>query len=293
MTHKYLHRKKSRVSSPFLKMAMGISLFGFLGFYLIPFLVSVFYAFTNNPIQKEFVGFRNFRELFGNQFFLLGLRNTIWFLAFSLPLGMILSLFLAMAIKKAHYFSGILTLLFLVPLVLPSASIAQYWREVYVDGLNFLRSLSGSEPLQLLGEWESRWFMTSIYVWKYMGYNTVLFQAGLYSIPEEYYQCASLLGAGGWQKFRYITLVYLSPSFFIVFIMSFVNSFKVFREIYFVYGGYPAEGMYLLQHFMNSTLLSLNYQKLVSAVYVLTLLVAVVVVAALKMEKRISQNLVD
>lgn len=277
----------------FLKIALCISLFGFLGFYFIPFLVSAFYAFTNNPIQKEFVGFQNFIELFGNKFFMLGLKNTLLFMLFALPIGMVLALLLAMGIKKVHYFSGILTLLFLIPLVLPSATIAQYWTEFYMGILNALRSLLGYGQLQQLGEWESRWFMVSIYIWKYMGYNTVLFQAGLYSISEEYYQCASLLGAGSWQRFRHITLVYLTPSFFIVFIMSFVNSFKIFREIYFVYGGYPAEGMYLLQHFMNSTLISLNYQKLVSAVYILTLLVAIVVAATFRIEKRVSQNLVD
>lgn len=277
----------------FLRVALWVSLLGFLGFYVVPFLISAFYAFTNNPIQKEFVGFRNFIELFGNRFFLLGLKNTLLFMLLAIPLGMVLSLLLAMGIRKVPRFSGILTLLFLIPLVLPSATIAQYWTELYVGILNGLRGLLGYGQLQQMGEWESRWFMVSVYIWKYMGYNTVLFQAGMYSIPEEYYQCASLLGAGAWQKFRHVTLVYLTPSFFIVFIMSFVNSFKIFREIYFVYGGYPAEGMYLLQHFMNSTLLSLNYQKLVSAVYLLTILVSAVVVAAFRTERRVSRNLTD
>lgn len=284
--HKYFRDR-------FLKVALWISLLGLFGFYIVPFLISAFYALTNNPIQKEFVGFRNFVELFDNSFFMLGMKNTLLFMLFAIPLGMVLSLLLAIGIKKVPIFSGILTLLFLIPLVLPSATIAQYWMELYVNVVNTFRSFLGYEQLTQMGEWGSRWFMISIYIWKYMGYNTVLFQAGIYSIPEEYYQCASLFGAGRWQLFRHVTLVYLTPSFLIVFIMSFVNSFKIFREIYFVYGGYPAEGMYLLQHFMNSTLLSLNYQRLVSAVYILTLLVAVVVVVSLKIERNISQNLAD
>lgn len=285
--------KERRRGNLFPAAALGISLLGFLGFYMVPFLISAYYAFTDNPIQKNFVGFQNFIDLFENRFFLLGLKNTIWFMAIAIPLGMVLSLLLAIGIKKVNIFSGFLTLLFLIPLVMPSATIYRYWLQIYSGVLNGLHSLSGLAPVHQFSEWESRCFMVVIFIWKYMGYNIVLFQAGLYGIPEEYYQCASVLGAGAWQKFRHVTLVYLTPSFFIVFIMSFVNSFKIFREIYFVNGGYPAEGMYLLQHFMNSTLLSLSYQKLVSAVYILTLLVSVVVIAAFRIERRVSQNLVD
>ena len=273
--------------------AFGISLLGFFGFYVIPFFTASFYVFTNNPIQRKFVGGENFIDIMNNRFFLLGLKNTLLFMAVAIPISMILSLLLAIGIKEIHFFSGIFSLLFLMPLVLPSASIAQYGIEHYMIFLNGIRKILGYGLLEQMGEWESRLFMVGIYIWKYVGYNMVLFQAGLYAIPKEYYHWASLLGAGKWQKFYYITLLYLSPSFFIVFIMSFVNSFKIFREIYFVYGGYPAEGMYLLQHFMNSTLLSLNYQKLVSAVYILTLLIAVVVIVAFKMEKYIAQNLTE
>lgn len=272
-------------------LALGISVGGFLCFYFLPFLGSFWYAVTNNPIQQEFVGAENFTKLLTNEFFLLGFKNTLYFMVLSIPIGMILSLLLALAVKQCRGFTGILTLLFLIPLVLPSASIAQYWWGLYLDVLNGIRSVVGMETVLELSVWESRFFMVSIYVWKFMGYNMVLFQAGLYGISEEYYQCASLFGAGVWQRFWHITRVYLTPSFFIIFIMSFVNCFKIFREIYFVYGGYPAEGMYLLQHFMNSTLISLNYQKLVSAVYLLTLLVAGIVIAAFGMERRVSREL--
>lgn len=272
-------------------LALGISVGGFLCFYFIPFLASFWYAVTNNPIQREFVGMKNFTELFSNEFFLLGFKNTLYFMVLSIPVGMLLSLVLALTVKMSRGISGVLTLLFLIPLILPSASIANYWLDLYVNVLNWIRSIGGMEAVYGLGIWESRFFMVSIYIWKFMGYNMVLFQAGLYGIPEEYYQCASLFGAGSWQRFWYITRVYLTPSFFIVFIMSFVNSFKIFREIYFVYGGYPEEGMYLLQHFMNSTLISLNYQKMVSAVYLLTLLVAGIVITCFTLERRISSEL--
>lgn len=282
-----------RKRDPFLIVALWASLGGVLLFYLIPFLGSAVYAFTNNPIQKQFVGFANFIELTHNAFFLLGLKNTLVFMVLAIPLGMLLSLVLALWVKSMKRGAGVFTLAFLLPLVIPSATIAQNFMTFYLHFLNYLHQLAGIAPVQELSAWESRWLMVLIYLWKYSGYHMVLLQAGLYAIPEEYYQCASLFGAGRWQRFLHVTMVYLRPSFFLTFLMSFVNSFKIFREIYFLYGGYPGEGTYLLQHFMNSTLLSLNYQKLVSAVYVLTLIVTAVVIFAFRGERRMSENLTD
>ena len=282
-----------RKKSLFLMGALWASLGGVLVFYLLPFLASTVYAFTNNPIQKQFVGWKNFQALFHNSFFLLGLKNTLLFMALAIPSGMTVSLLLALWIKNQRRGVGILTLCFLLPLVLPSATIARTFLYFYTELLNFFRIMAGLAPLQKMSAWESRFLMVLIYLWKYSGYHMVLFQTGLYAIPEEYYQCAALFGAGKWQRFRMVTLVYLTPCFSLVFLMSFVNAFKIFREIYFLYGDYPGEGAYLLQHFMNSTLLSLNYQKLVSAVYVLTLLVTAVVLFVFQGEKRISRELTD
>lgn len=297
MIHKYFSRQ--RVFSGHSKRglfpmgALWVSLGGFMVFYLIPFFISAVYAFTDNPVRMHFVGAQNFIGLFQNRFFLLGFKNTILFMILAIPAGMFLSLLLALGIKKANHFSGVLTLLFLVPLVLPSATIAQFWLETYLRVWNGVRELFGGTRVMEMGEWGSRWFMVSVYVWKYTGYNMVLFQAGLYAIPEEYEQCAAVLGANIWQKFWYVTRVYMTPVSFIVFIMSFVNSFKIFREIYFVYGGYPAEGMYLIQHFMNSTLLSIHYHKLVCAVYILTMLIVTIVAVTFAGQRRVLQNLSD
>lgn len=258
--------------------ALGVSGIGFSVFYLIPFLFSCIYAFTKNPIQKEFVGLKNFIELFENRFFLLGLKNTVVFMLIAIPLELILSLFLSLCLKKLAGAGKFFSVLFLIPLVLPSAAIADFWMGMFQDSI--LWTGKGAAFLTIM-----------IYIWKNLGYNTVLFLAGLNAIPEEYYQCASVFGANGWQKFWNITFVYLTSAFFINFIMSFVNSFKIFREVYLLWHDYPPESVYLLQHFVNSTLLSMHYQKLVSAVYVLTGGIVLIVAVSFYLERRFYKKL--
>ena len=118
-----------------------------------------------------------------------------------------------------------------------------------------------------------------------------LFISGLGSIPEEYYECADVEGAGRLWKFRNITYVYLTPITFLVLIMTFVNSFKVFKEIYIMTGEYPPDSLYVLQHYMNNMFLSLNYSKLVSATYILTIVIVLFVVCIFRAERKLSEDL--
>ena len=93
--------------------------------------------------------------------------------------------------------------------------------------------------------------------------------AGLYNIPNTYYESAAIEGAGSIAQFRYITWIYLFLTTVLVFIMSIINCFKVFKEMYLIAGGYPNESIYMIQHYMNNMFLSLNYQKLSTSAYIL------------------------
>ena len=130
-----------------------------------------------------------------------------------------------------------------------------------------------------------------IFIWKNIGYNMALYISGLSSIPEQYYEYADVEGAGILWKFKNITWVYLTPTTFLVFIMSFVNSFKIFKEIYIITGEYPPDGLYVLQHYMNNMFLSLNYSKLASAVYILTIVIVFFVACLFRTERKLSEHL--
>jgi multiple sugar transport system permease protein len=253
----------------------------------------MFYAFVDNPLSKSFVGLINYRDLFNNKYFLRGLKNTIIFMCISIPLNMIISLGLAMICNKIKVFSKYLNLVFLIPLAIPSATTAFFWKQVFsLNGfLNKFLGIFNFEAVDWLNSKYSMYIMVFIFLWKNIGYNMILFIAGLNNIPKSYYECAQLEGASRWQQFRIVTLTYLVPTFFLVFIMTFINSFKVFKEIYILTGDNPHENIYILQHFMNNMFMSLNYPKLVSSISILITVIVSLIIVMFIFEGRVSKNL--
>ena len=108
--------------------------------------------------------------------------------------------------------------------------------------------------------------------------------AGLANIPKELLEVADVEGASEWYKFFAIKLRYLSPTVLFVTILSLINSFKVFREVYLLTGDYPYESLYMLQHFMNNTFKSLDYQKLSAAAVVMAIVMVVIIALLFKAE---------
>ena len=115
-----------------------------------------------------------------------------------------------------------------------------------------------------------------MFLWKNLGYNMILFLAALSNIPGDILEVATLEGAGPVYKFFHLKLRYLSPSILFVTILSLINSFKIFREVYLLTGDYP-DALYMIQHFMNNTFSLLEYQKLSSAAIVMSLVMAVII----------------
>lgn len=270
-----------------------VSLAGFSMFYLVPFILSFFYSMIDNPIHKEFSGVQNYVNLFHNVYFMRGLKNTGIFMGISIPLNMLLSLGVAMAIRNMKHYPDFFSLLFLVPLAIPSATAAFFWENFFgLHGTwNWFLSFFHVEGIDWLGSDYGMAVMVVIFIWKNIGYNMALFLSGLGSIPEQYYEYADVEGAGKWWKFKNVTLTYLTPTLFLVLIMTFVNSFKVFKEIYIITGEYPPDSLYVLQYYMNNMFLSLNYSKLVSAVYILTAVIVLLVSCIFKAERTLSKDL--
>lgn len=288
--------------SGFLKKTAGIfkrdtaflfllpGLIGFLLFYIVPFFYSLGYAFVDKPVNGKFAGLQNFISLFANKAYLKGLKNTMIIIGLSVPANMFLSLTVAMMIHKLKKGKEGFALLFLIPLVIPSGSMVLFWKSLftYEGALNGLLNVINIAPVNWLETGNVRFVMIVIFIWKNLGYNMVLFLAGLNNIPKQYYEAGKVDGTGKWQAFRHITVIYLLPTFVLVTIMSIINSFKAFKEIYLITGSYPHDSIYILQHFMNNMFTSLNYQKLTTATCVLVLIITVVTQLLFKIEKKVS-----
>lgn len=268
------------------------SLIGVMLFYCVPFLYSFYYALIDNLGSRNFVGFRNFTATLTNDLFLHAAENTLIFISLAVPLGMIVALLLSKCLQKMSHGRVAATIVILLPLIIPSGTIVYFWKLLFEQNgvVNELLLKAGVSY-----EWISKheWKMgilVLIFLWKNISYNVVLFWSGLNWIPKNYYEIMDMEGGGVFSKFFCITLVYLSPTTFVVFLMSIVNSFRVFKEVYMLYGGYPSTDIYMLQHYMNNQFLSLSMQKLASAAYIMFLVIGIVLWGLYRIQKKLTDN---
>jgi multiple sugar transport system permease protein len=257
------------------------SLAGVAMLFLIPFVMSFGYATTD--VNGDFGGVDNFINLFSSDSFGLAAGNTLKFMVVAIPLGIAFPLFIACMLFNSSG-GGWLKTLFMSPLVIPSACVAFFFQSLFMSNGLLSRILEVNTDW-LLTE-HSFAIAVGLYVWKNMGFNLILALAGLANIPNEYYEWAAVEGMGKGRMFFNITLVYLMPSMFIMFVMSFINSFKVYRELYMLAGNYPNENIYMLQHYMNNQFARLNYQNLTTAAFITTLVITAFMVGFFIIDKK-------
>ncbi len=269
------------------------SFVGLLTFYIVPFLVVIYYSFVDSPINREFVFLDNFIRLVKNSAFRRAVANTVRFSLTAVPLAVILPLLLAIVLEKNIPYKSNLRTIFLMPMMVPVASIILIWQVVFhYNGV-------ANEMLNALGIASIDWFKSEfsqvvvvlLFLWKNIGYNMILFMAALSNIPNDVIEVATLEGASRWQIFFRIKLRYLSSSILFVTLMSVINSFKVFREVYLLTGDYPYDSLYMLQHFMNNTFASLDYQKLSSAAILMSIAMIVIIGAMFIVDNHIEEDI--
>lgn len=253
---------------PWLFLAPSLTGVGI--FVLIPFLDVIRRSFCD-AMGSHFTGLENYRQVWENQAFLMAGRNTMKFLVTCIPLLLLLSLFMALLLGKQSRSRDTFKSLFLLPVAVPIASTAFLWRVFFQENglINALLVSLGKEPVRFLTSSCAFGVLVFSYLWKNTGYHMILWIAGLGSIPKSLYEAAKVDGAGGLSCFFYITLPSLRGFAVMIAILSFINSFKVFREAYLVAGSYPDESIYMLQHLFNNWFLSLDIQKMSAAAVML------------------------
>lgn len=255
------------------------SLLGVLLFFVLPFCVVIYYSMVDNPIHHEFVFFENFVRVAGNAAFQQAAYNTLKFSFAAVPLAVVLSLALAMILDAKIPFRSQMRTFFLSPMMVPVASVILIWQVLFhYNGLvNDILSVFGGNKIDWLKSEHAQIVVILLFLWKNLGYNMILFMAALSAIPKEIMEVAVLESASPFQIFRYIKIRYLSSTILFVTIMSLINSFKVFREIYLLTGSYPYDTIYMLQHFMNNAFAQLDYQKLSAAAILMSLVMVVII----------------
>ncbi len=239
---------------------------GVLYFTLIPSLDVVRRSFQS-AVTAQWVGLKNYREVLGNTAFRLAASNTLRFTVICIPLLVALSLALAVVVGRIKWFKNFLKSVFLVPMAVPAASVVLVWKVLFHSNglINGLILRSGGEKVGWMTTDAAFWVLVISYLWKNLGYDMILWMAGLAGIPIEIYEAARVDGAGEWKCFIKITIPNLLPSLYTITVLSFLNSFKVFREAWLVAGDYPHQSMYLLQHLYNNWFRELSFDKIAAA----------------------------
>lgn len=263
---------------------------GVMVFYLIPFLEVVRRSFLKSG-NNAFVGADNYHTVFQNGAFVLAVRNTAVYLAVGVPLLMGVSLFLALLLRNLTVRRKLVSAM-LLPMAVPAAVMVLALR-ILIDKQGIINGILTyvSEKFAVFPDFaaidylNSGWALVIVlcsFLWKNTGYMMILWLAGLSSLPKEVEEAAKVDGANRWQNWHYIIRPGLSGTSFTIGMLSVLQIFKSYREVWMVAGSYPQENIYFLQHLLQNWYLKLEFDRMAALTVVLSLALLVVCLLLLR-----------
>lgn len=267
---------------------------GIMAFIFIPIVVSLVMSFTKWDIitPPEYIGTRNYIQLLtSDRLFWKVLGNTFRYILLSIPLGVTVPLVLSVLLNQKVPGITFYRAAFFLPLVTSVVAIGLLWRWMYDAEFGLINYV-----LQQFGIQGQKWLsdpnlaMPAVVfatVWQGLGYNVIIYLAGLQSIPEQLYEAATIDGAGDLQKFFRITIPMLTPQIFFVLVISFIGGFQSFGLIYVMTQGGPVNSTNVYVYYLWQTAFSSAKMGYASAMsWILTL----IMVAATLIQVRLSNK---
>lgn len=247
---------------------------GIMVFYLIPYIDVIRRSFMS-AMGGKFVGLKNYQTVFNNEAFRIAALNTLRFTFICIPLLLVISLILSVMLSDIKKLGNFLKSSYLLPLAVPVASAAMLWKILFYDKgiINSFLVSAGADPVSWLNGDTSFIVLSISYLWKNIGYDMILWLSGISQISKSVIEAAELDGCKGIKKLFYIILPEIKGTAFTVTILSLINSFKVFREIYLVAGDYPDKNIYMLQNLFNNWFVSLDIQKMSAGAVILSVFI--------------------
>ena len=223
------------------------SLIGFIAFYAYPALRAVGISFTewNLLSDPEFVGLANYQDIFSDERFRDSLWNTLYYVAWNIPLQTVLAIFMAVMLDRFSIaISTILRSIMILPWLMPNVIVALLWLWILDPSVGianvFLNTIGIPEQPFLGSPDQAMPWIAGINIWRHAGYNAILIFAGLKTIPKSLYEASAIDGANGWTQFWKITLPLLRPVLVFVLVTTVIGSFQVFDTIAVTTEGGPA-----------------------------------------------------
>ena len=269
------------------------SLIPLLAFLVAPMLSSIGISFASWDLisPARWVGLANYRNLLHDEAFRSALLHTLYFVGGYLPLVFIGGLGVALALNQRLRRVGWLRTIYFLPVVTSWVVVALVWKWLLNPQFGVVNYLLGLVGIDGPGWWlDPHWAMPSIILasaWKDVGYVMVIFLAGLQAIPDEYYEAAAIDGAGRWSRFRHITLPLLSPATFMVIVISLINNFQVFDQVWVMTGGGPAGSTTVVVQQIVQNAFEYGRMGYASAMsWVLFAIILVITAVQLRLQKR-------
>jgi len=269
----------------FIAFSLTPILILFLVFSVIPIVIGTLLMFFDySPLSSSlpFAGLKHIRALLSDPTFFKSLGVTFLFVVIAIPANIVLTLLIAAGINKirAGFWKNTFRTMFFLPAVAPLAGSAVIWTTMFNADSGIINM-----ALRTVGLPTFNWLtdpstaLLSIIImtlWADIGYNIVLFMAGLDSIPESLYEAAELDGASRWQAFRNITLPMLSRTLLFVFIMTSISYFQMFPQFQIMTRGGPLYQTYVLAldiYDQAFTYMNMSYASAMAFVMLLIILI--------------------
>ena len=217
-----------------------------VAFLVIPMIVSGYWSLTHyNGIKPpEFVGLQNYADVLANPRFQRAFQNTVFFVVMGMAIGPLLGLGTAILLNDNLRLRALFRTSFFLPTMTSLIVVATIWKLMYADNgiVNAVASVFGlpghawlTDPTTALPA------VVVTAIWQGFGFETVVFLAALQSIPREYYEAATVDGAGRWAKFRWVTLPGLRPTIVFVYVIGIIGSFQTFDQVFVMTNGGPIQ----------------------------------------------------
>ncbi len=228
----------------------------FIAFFAIPIVAALVLSLTDYAIigDFEFVGLENYTRIFGDSFFWIALRNTAYYTALYVPLGIAVALGSALLLNRNVRAARIFRTLFYIPVVSSTVATASIWFWLLNPQYGVFNVVLGwfgiNGPAWL---YESTWAMPAIVVmsvWAGFGANMVIFLGGLQGVRADLYEAARIDGANAWQQFRHITLPGISRVMFLVSTLQIIGAFQVFDQAFILTKGGPGNSTVTLVYYI-------------------------------------------
>lgn len=267
-----------------------------LCFQVIPIIYSFFVSFFQWDLigPAEYVGIGNYQRLFDDPLFYRSIANTLWYALISVPLSIGLSLGIALLLNNPISYIGVYRTIYFIPVITSINAVAIVWNFIYHPEFGLLNSI-----LDMFGIGAQTWLQDPFWalpciifmsVWKGLGYNVIIFLAGLQNIPSHLYEAAKIDGASRWQQFRHITWPLLSPTTFFIFVISTIGSFQVFAQIYMMTprGGPLKSTMVIVYYLYQKAFEQFEFGYALAAAFVLFMMIfSITLFNKLYLEKKV------